>query len=721
VSGWNADNAARVAATASITIVDGSSFSVSATNGDILPGTHHGAYFRDTRFVSEWLLTVNGSPMEALTAVTPEPYQAKFIGRAARDSQGGGDTPLVVERVRFVGTGLREDVTIRNFSRADVECFVELQVGADFADLLEVKGGAILHHWSGIRGTTPTGLRIESVWKDHQRNLEILAPDALVTERTLLYQFTVPARGSWDTTIIATPKIDNTTMQAGLHRQVPVPLNSTGRRLREWGQTVPVPVASGPALTRTLERSQLDLESLKISDPATPGRELVAAGAPWFMALFGRDSLLTAYMALSVDPALALGTLQTLADYQGVEENQTTEEQPGRILHETRFGVNEGMSLGGGDVYYGSADATPLFVTLLGELRRWGQDPASIHALIPAADRALNWIRHYGDEDGDSFVEYQRLNPESPMNQGWKDSADGINFADGTIAEAPIALCEVQGYTYSAYEARAYLAADAGDSDGAARWKSRAEAFKREFNERFWMPERSYYAMALDRDKSQVDSCGSNIGHCLWSGIIDEDKAPAVVQQLLSAEMFSGWGVRTLASSMGAYNPVSYHNGSVWPHDNAIIVAGLMRYGFDEEARIVATAILEAADRFDGRLPELFCGFDRTEYPEPIPYPTACSPQAWASAAPIQLVRSLARFDPDIPQKQLWLAPAFPSDFGNLSVTNLPLAGQRLTLDISADEVTVSGLPDGVRLVRSPSTKALSASERADARWSERA
>ena len=621
MSGWNANNAARVAA-ATTTIVEGSSFSVSGTNGDILPGSHHGAYFRDTRFVSEWLLTVNDSPVEPLTAVVPEPFQAKFIGRAVRASEGA-DTPLVVERVRMVGTGLREDLIVRNFSRTAIECSMELTVGADFADLFEVKGGTILHRWSGIRETTPTGLRIESVWRDHQRGLDILAPDAVVTEHVLRYEFTVPARGTWDTTVIATPKIDNTTMQSDFHSLVPVRLTSAAQRFREWGETVPVPMASDPSLTRTLERSQLDLGALRIADPAIPGREVVAAGAPWFMALFGRDSILTAYMALSVDPALALGTLETLADYQGSVVNEKTEEQPGKILHEVRLGVSASLSLGSGTVYFGSVDATPLFVTLLGELRRWGEDPDSIQGLLPAADRALDWVRQYGDRDGDGFVEYDRLNPEGLRNQWWKDSRDGINFADGTIATPPIALCEVQGYAYSAYLAREYLARDLGDCDTAELWASRAKSLKAKFNERFWMPDQGYFAVGLDRDKKPIDSCCSNMGHCLWSGIVDDDKAQSVADVLVSDRMFSGWGVRTLATDMGAFNPVSYHNGSVWPHDNAIIVAGLMNYGFDAEARRIALAILDAAEKFNGRLPELFCGFSRDEYSEPVPYPTS--------------------------------------------------------------------------------------------------
>ncbi|MEX1080377.1 MAG: glycogen debranching N-terminal domain-containing protein [Homoserinimonas sp.] len=682
MSGWNADSAARVAVAGITTIVDGSSFSVSTTNGDILPGTHQGVYFRDTRFVSEWRLTVNGYSVEALTAVVLEPYRATFIGRATRDTHGV-DTPLVVERTRLVGAGLREDFTIRNFSGEPAECAIELRLGSDFADLFEVKGGNIVHRWVSVPQVTTTGIRIESEWKDHRRGLDVLAPDAIVNDQTLHYQVVVPAQGSWVTTIIATPKIDDTTMEPGFPGHVPVRDTEAARRFREWGEAVPVPIASDPSLTRTLERSQLDLGALRISDPAQPGRDVVAAGTPWFMALFGRDSLLTSYMALAVDPTLALGTLRTLADYQGAEVNEMTEEQPGRILHEVRLGVSAGLSLGGDSVYYGSVDATPLFVTLLAESRRWGEDAASIRALLPAADLALHWVRHYGDRDGDGFVEYERLNPGGLLNQGWKDSVDGINFADGTIAVPPIALCEVQGYVYSAYAARAYLAQDAGDDAAAALWMSRAEVLKGEFNDRFWMPDRGCYAVALDHDKTQVDGCGSNIGHCLWSGIVDDDKAPAVVKQLLSAEMFSGWGVRTLSTAMGAYNPVSYHTGSIWPHDNAIIVAGLMRYGFEEEARTVATAILDAADHFDGRLPELFCGFDREEYPEPIPYPTSCSPQAWASAAPIQILRSLSGFDPEIPQNQR--------------------------------------VPEGVQLRREPRTRRPSATERAESVWKQRA
>ncbi|WP_429597484.1 amylo-alpha-1,6-glucosidase [Arthrobacter crystallopoietes] len=278
----------------------------------------------------------------------------------------------------------------------------------------------------------------------------------------------------------------------------------------------------------------------------------MAAGAPWFMALFGRDSLLASLMVLPTNPSLALGTLQTLASRQGMAVDPLTEEQPGRILHEVRLGVGAGLALGGKPAYYGTVDATPLFVTVLGEVSRWGVPAEELASLLPHADRALDWIRDYGDRDGDGFVEYQRLNDQGLINQGWKDSWDGINFADGRIAEPPIALCEVHGYVYTAYLARAWLAHEAGDLALGAELRDRAARLKEQSNERFWLPGRRYYAIALDKDKRPVDACASNMGHCLWSGIVDTDKARLVADRLMSAEMFSGWGVRTLATNMGA-------------------------------------------------------------------------------------------------------------------------------------------------------------------------
>jgi glycogen debranching enzyme len=408
-------------------------------------------------------------------------------------------------------------------------------------------------------------------------------------------------------------------------------------------------------------------------------------------------------MLLPWDPGLALGTLRTLAAWQGSQADPGSEEEPGKILHEVRFGPAASFSLGGRSAYYGSADATPLFVMLLGELQRWGGKESAVESLLPHADRALEWIGTYGDADGDGFVEYCRKTSHGLANQGWKDSWDGINFADGTIAEPPIALAEVQAYVYAAYRARAQLAAQFGDEQGAAHWRKRAKQLKRDFNERFWLPDRGWYAVGLDKDKRPIDSLTSNIGHCLWAGIVDKDKAASVARHLLSPEMFSGWGIRTLASSMTAYNPMSYHNGSVWPHDNAICAAGLMRYGFIEQAQRVTDAIIDAAAPFGYRLPELFCGFDRDEFSMPVPYPTSCSPQAWAAAAPLLLLHSLLRFTPEVASGQLWCAPEIPDRYLPLRVSGLRVGKSRLSVDIGEGQWEITGLePVTIEVIPTP-------------------
>jgi len=369
-----------------------------------------------------------------------------------------------------------------------------------------------------------------------------------------------------------------------------------------------------------------------------------------------------------------------------------SEEEPGRILHEIRFGPAARLALGGRSAYYGTADATPLFVMLLGELRRWGRHSELTQKLLPHADRALEWMERHGDADGDGFIEYSRKTPGGLVNQGWKDSWDAVNFADGRIARPPIALAEVQAYAYAAYRARAAFARQAGDGSGARHWDTKAARLKHVFNRAFWLPDKAWYAAALDCDKRPVDALTSSIGHCLWTGIADADKAAAVADHLLSADMFSGWGIRTLAASMAAYNPMSYHNGSVWPHDNALCAAGLMRYGFTAHAQRVAEAVFGAAAHFGHRLPELFCGFPRDQHPDPIPYPASCSPQAWAAAAPLQLLTTLLRITPRPRAGRLRCAPAIPGRYLPLQAAGLRIAGSRLALDVDHDGWHLTGL-----------------------------
>ncbi|CCQ46134.1 amylo-alpha-1,6-glucosidase family protein [Pseudarthrobacter siccitolerans] len=695
MAGWNADTAAGPLGAGTVTLVEGSSFCISLPNGDIHPEHPHGVFFQDIRIVSGWNLTINGQPLEPLGAETKEPYRALFAGRVLR-GDGYADSPLIVERLREVGTGILEQITVRNYALNPAECVISLRIESDFADLFEVKEARISRQWHETRHSDGDTLTIQAAWQDARKGVLVTAEGADVTAEALTYRTVVPPHGQWTALVSVVPLVDGISPSMLFVHPDTGELSPSDRRRQEWVAKIPVLQMGNRSIERTLRRSYDDLGALRIEDPNHPNRVMVAAGAPWFMTLFGRDSLWASLMALPVDPSLALGTLQTLADRQGTLVDPMSEEEPGKILHEVRLDISSGLSLGGKSTYYGSVDATPLFVMLLGSVSRWGFAADTIAALLPHADRALEWIRDYGDKDGDGFVEYERLNDQGLINQGWKDSWDGINFADGTLAEPPIALCEVQGYVYTAYLARAWMAYDAGDATLGNELADLAAQLKKRFNEQFWMPERGYYAVALDGKKRQVDACASNMGHCLWLGLVDEDKAPQVVERLMSPEMFSGWGVRTLASDMGAYNPASYHNGSVWPHDNAIITAGLVRYGFVAEAQRISNALLEAAEYSDGRLPELFCGFSRDQFAKPLPYPTACAPQAWAATTPILLLTSLMQYDTHVSRGGLWMDPVLPESYGDLHISNAPMGNGRITIDIANSVPSIQGLREGI-------------------------
>jgi glycogen debranching enzyme len=659
------------------------------------PEFPQGLFVEDTRILSRWNLTVNGGPLEPLAAKATEPYRGKFVGRVAR-SDAYADSPLIIERLREVEAGVLEEITVRNYSPNVVQCLVALQVEADFADLFEVKEARLQRRWDESREVKDDSLTIRVAWQDIRKGVLVTAEGAEIAADGPIYRISVPPNGVWSATVSAVP-LDGSGRVTRIVRPQDGELSPRDRRRDEWVSRIPVLRIGNRSIERTLLRSYEDLGALRIEDPDHPERVVVAAGAPWFMALFGRDSLWASLMALPVDPSLAFGTLQTLADRQGSVVDERSEEEPGKILHEVRFDVSSGLALGGKSTYFGSIDATPLFVALFGEVSRWGFAADTISNLLPHVDRALDWILKYGDKDGDGFVEYERLSDRGLINQGWKDSWDAINFADGTLAEPPIALCEVQAYVYSAYLARSWMAYDAGDMDLSAQYRDRAVRLKKQFNQQFWLPDRGYYAVALDGRKRPVDACASNMGQCLMFGIIDADKAPLVVERLMSPEMFSGWGVRTLASDMRAYNPASYHNGSVWPHDNAIIANGLVRYGFVEQAQRISTALFEAAEYSEGRLPELFCGFSREQFDEPVPYPTACSPQAWAATTPIQLVKNLMGYYADVARGGLWMDPVLPKSYGDLHITNAPMADGRITIDIIDSVPKVHGLPDGMK------------------------
>jgi len=685
-----------------VTLVEGAAFCISGRNGDIGLGLAHGLFFRDTRFLSHWALRVNEAGAEGLAVDSTAPFSATFVLRA-QPPPGRADSTLLVFRHRYVGRGMREDVVIFNYAEEPAYCSVELDVHADFADLFRVKE---------VRTESAGEVTVETD-RDHllfsyrkgqvRKGVRVALSEPAATHGNLAtWEVIVPARGSWSTCLQVAPIIEDEEVEPRYLCGQSVERAMPQRRLEQWRRDVPAVDTDYEELREVVVRSAEDLGALRIFDPDYPERTVVAAGAPWFMTLFGRDSLLTSMMALIVDPDLALGVLQTLARFQGTEVDARNDEEPGRILHEMRFGDAPGLSLGGGQVYYGSADATPLFVMLLGELRRWGLATEVVDALLPAADKALAWITDFGDRDGDGYVEYRRSSDRGIANQGWKDSWDAIRFADGRLARPPVALCEVQGYVYAAYLARAHFADELNDAATAALYRTKAADLKTAFNRDFWIDERGWYAMGLDSEKRPIDALASNMGHCLWTGIVDEERAPLVAAQLLAPEMFSGWGIRTLAESMTGYNPVSYHCGSVWPHDNAIIAAGLMRYGFVDEAHRVIMAMLDAAEGQGHRLPELFGGLSRQEVRFPVSYPSSCSPQAWSAASPLLFLRTLLRLDPWVPHGKLWLDPVLPERIGHLRVDRIPLGGRRVTVEVDGDDVNVEGLPPEIQWVRQP-------------------
>jgi glycogen debranching enzyme len=687
-----------------VTLVDESTFAISRTGGDVVAPSAEGLFVRDTRIVSRFELRVNGTPPEPLAVMSDDPFSATFVSRCP-PRHGRADSTLMVFRRRYVGQGMREDLVIRNFGDEPTFCSVELFVDADFADLFAVKEGR-----AGDRDGEHTRLRRDSALELSYRRgsvsrgtvIQFFPSPTMIADDLVTFEAIVPAHGEWTGCVEFRPVIESKAIEPRYVCGQPVDRAAPAERLAKWRRQVPQVETDHDGLRTVVASSAEDLGALRIFDPDYPERVVLAAGAPWFMTVFGRDSLITSWMALLVDPDLALGVLQTLARFQGRDLDPRSEEQPGRILHEMRFGDAPSLSLGGGSIYYGTADATPLFVMLLGELRRWGLAREVVDELMPNAERALDWIEHFGDLDGDGYVEYRRMTDRGLLHQGWKDSGDGIRYADGRVAAPPIALCEVQAYVYSAYLARAHFAREAGDESTFARYRAKATRLKTDFNRDFWLEDEGWLAVGLDGDKRPIDSLTSNMGHCLWTGIVDEDKARVVADRLMGPDLFTGWGVRTLATSMGGYNPISYHCGSVWPHDSAIVAAGLARYGFMDEALRIICSLLDAALSLGGRLPELFSGLDRVEFSVPVGYPTSCSPQAWAAASPLLCLRTMLRLDPWVPYGKTWLAPMLPDGMKHLTVAGIPLAGSRVTVEVDGGDVEVSGLPPQVELVTEP-------------------
>ncbi len=672
-----------------VTLVDGSTFMLSRSNGSVAEGGSDGLYVFDTRLVSQWELRLDGRPVEALTVSADGPFGATFVGQVREEHQA--DASILVIRRRYVGRGAREDLAIRNHSTTPRTIEIAMWISVDFAGLFAVKAGGPTDWTEPVVTTRTDGLTLrpgrEAATAVDQVDVRTTPEPSSTGRRGLLWHATIEPGDEWSACIEVTLEAGGEAVEPASRCGSDVAHAAPVHRMARWRASASRISADHAALERALRRSVDDLGALRIIDPEHPERTVVAAGAPWFMTLFGRDSLLTSWMALPVDHDLALGVLAELAETQGADHDPVAEEQPGRILHEVRFDRLSRRLLGGSGRYYGSVDATPLFVMLVGEVAAWIGPDERLAALLPAVDRALAWIETDGDLTGDGFVDYRRSNPGGLEHQGWKDSWDGIRHRDGSVAVAPISLCEVQGYVVAALRARARLAELFGDgSDVANAFRRRADAAAARLDDAFWMPDLGTYAVGLDEHRRPIGSVTSNLGHLLWCGAVPRARAERIASDLASPRMFTGWGVRTLADDAAGYNPLSYHCGSVWPHDTAIAIAGLARYGHHDAAARLAVGLIAASVETDGRLPELFAGFDRDDIPGPVPYPASCSPQAWAAAAPLLVVRAVLGLEPSVPDRRLLLRPRIPSEFGEVRVLDLPLGDARV--DIVAREDT---------------------------------
>jgi glycogen debranching enzyme len=655
-----------------ISVLEGNNFVVSDLRGDIdaSPTEALGLFAWDTRFLSRWLLTVDGLRPNVLSTDDLDYFYVQFFL-----VPGTGtiyvDADQSIIRKRAIGNGFHEELTILNHKDKPVDLKVRMEAGADFADLFEVKDkltkkGEFSHRIESNR--LVLGYRRDKFVRE---TVITSSTKADIDEHGLSFAVHIEPHGEWTTGLDVIVRLGGLgENQAGTTSQQA--RSEMKRSLEKLGEAVPRLSCDWPSLLVTYRRSLVDLAALRFFPLTLPGQALPAAGLPWFMTIFGRDSMITSYQALPFASQLAIASLQALAARQGTRIDDFRDEEPGKILHEARFGEMTAFEERPHSPYYGAADVTPFFLILLDEVERWTGNAELVRQLELEARAALTWIDKYGDRNGDGYVEYSRRNTETGLeNQCWKDSWNSILFADGTLSRLPRATCEIQGYVYDAKMRSARLARTFWhDPELAQRLEKEAAELKRRFNQDYWLADREFFALAIDGDGRKVDALTSNIGHLLWSGIVDDDKAEAVVRHLMGPKLYSGWGVRTMAEGEGGYNPIGYHVGTVWPHDNSFIAMGLRRYGYREEAARVAMHMLEAANYFKGRLPEAFAGYRRDVTEFPVEYPTACSPQAWASGAPLLLLRAILGLEPI--GDNLLVDPAIPSMLGQLELLDIP-------------------------------------------------
>ena len=711
--------------------------------GDIHPDSRGlGLYRSDTRLLSCLALRVDGVRPVLLQGSMGANYRGSIqltnpsVDRNQDDkvhpAGAVAGRTIGISRDRLIGTGgFEERVRIVNHAERELEVPVELELGADSADIFEVRGyprperGTLLpialtstratFRYDGldgmrrsthvafsdagqafgatdgrVRGPIAQGGSVRFSWTVR------LGPGERRDLRWTIWSDTMrvgPGRAGGDSAgptaeraILAGPAAATSTVTESdavvVFPEPPrVSADDGASAYHAWSRGTTAISTDHELFNLTLARSLADLRLL-INDGPGPDQRYVSAGVPWFTTLFGRDALIASLQALAFRPQIAIETLAVLAAYQATEVDDWRDAEPGKILHELRIGEMAGAGELPHTPYYGSVDSTPLWLIVFGATFDWTGDRAFLDRFWPNAMAALDWIDRFGDKDGDGFVEYERRSSRGLLNQGWKDSADAIRDRHGRAPTMPVALAEVQGYVFDAKRRMAGLAGVRGDVALRDRLLAEAETLRGRFEEAFWVEDQRYYAMALDGEKRHLDAIGSNAGHCLWSGITSPSRARDVADRLMSPAMFTGWGIRTYAEGQPGYNPIGYHTGSVWPHDTSLIAAGLKRYGFEEESNRLVGHVFEAAQRFDQyRLPELFCGFDRDQSPLPVPYPVACSPQAWAAGASFLFLESLLGLRPHAATGELELFhPNLPDWLGKVTLTNLRIGDASVDL-----------------------------------------
>lgn len=666
-----------------LAINEGLSFLVTGQDGQIIWPTHQGLYARDTRLVSSWQLYANGEPWDLLNSGNIAHFAAKIylVNRRFATETGlveAGDLGLIVGRALGHG-GLHEDFDLVNHGSEAVRFNLEVGIRCDFADLFEVKADAVVRRGRITTQWTPrsTRLRTSYVNQDFRRAITITVhrtpTNPVYANGRISFDIRLEPGATWHACLLYDFEQGQKTSRAPRACVDKCLSSKTAKRISGWRKTACKLSTPNSEFQQLYDQAIEDMAALRLPIEGTDELEYVpAAGLPWFIGLFGRDSLIVSLQNALVYPDFARGALDVLGRFQATSRDDYRDAEPGKIMHELRTGELAHFNLIPHTPYYGTADATPLYLIVLHDAWRRTGDAGLIERHMHTAEKCLGWIDHHGDRDGDGFQEYETRSKAGYENQGWKDADDAVVNPDGTWVKGPKALCELQGYVYDAWQRMAEIYVARGENNRAGQLRAKARRLFDRFNEVFWDEASGFYAFALDGNKKPVLSATSNPGHCLWSGIVPPDRATRVVRRLMMPDMWSGWGIRTLSADHPAYNPNSYQKGSVWPHDNGLIALGFRRYGFFEEAARIAGDVSGAASYFmQHRMPELYAGSARTPTTFPVQYKKANVPQAWAAGSCFSFLQAIIGFQPNALDGKLYIDPKLPDWMPDLALKNL--------------------------------------------------